>query len=85
MKKLIPTMLLALSLAACTQSGSMPQQGMNCQCCQQMMKEGHGCCCKKLSSSMHGDHHTTCMKPAQETSAAPASAPVAGSGHEQHH
>ena len=53
MKKLLATIILTLFTAACAQTGSMQggmQEGMQCKCCAEMMKEGKECCCKGMMS-----------------------------------
>ncbi len=68
MKKLLTGMVLSLVVAGCTPTGSMQggmSEGMQCKCCQEMMKEGckccegmsgdtkkegSGCCCKGMMS-----------------------------------
>lgn len=70
MKKLFTTLALVFFTTACAQqTGSMQggmMEGMQCQCCQEMMKdgckcceamkkEGKECCCKGMMSDMKMD------------------------------
>lgn len=70
MKKLLATLTLVFFSAACApQDGSMQSgmmEGMQCKCCQEMMKdgckcceammqEGKECCCKGMMSDMKMD------------------------------
>lgn len=69
MKKLFATLALVFFTAACAQQGGSMQggmEGMQCKCCQEMMKEGckcceamkkegKECCCKGMMSDMKMD------------------------------
>jgi hypothetical protein len=96
MKKLFATLALAFFTAACAQNGSMQggmAEGMQCKCCQEMMKEGKECCCKgMMDSGMKMDmgkdggkmQCPMCAKMKEEKMSKPASNP-APDEHEQHH
>lgn len=66
MKKLFATLALVFFTAACTEQGGSMQSGMmegmqckccqemmkdGCKCCEAMMKEGKECCCKDMMSA----------------------------------
>lgn len=100
MKKLLATLALALFTTACAQTGSTQSgmmEGMQCKCCQEMMKDGKECCCKgMMDSGMKMDmgkkdgkmQCPMCAKMKEGKSEKPMSKPVTKAvpnEHEQHH
>ncbi len=93
MKKIFAAVAFMIAVTGCTPVAPPAQgthEGMQCKCCQEMMKEGGECCCKGMMGDAMGKdgkpmmcdkmHHKSMSK-----AKPPVKKPATTDKHEQHH